>query len=254
MNPKLKQAFERAAIENYWSDADSVSGPGSNMLQTRIIREAIPVLLEKYNVQSMMDAPCGDLFWMKTMLPVLMEKGIEYHGADIVPALIEKHTTAFKDYPLFFHNIDLTKGPVPKVDLIFTRDCFIHLSYKNILSILKNYRHSGSRYLLVNTYTKPTRKNHNVRGFFLWGRMLNMEKFPFYFGKPIELINEGSTEKEGRDDDKSLGLWEIGQLNLFKIKLCLILLFIPETTGNVLENTADFMKRLKNFIKRKLVK
>ena len=158
MNPDLKQAFEQAAIQNYWSDADTVSGPGSNMVQTRIIREAIPVLLEKYKVHSMLDAPCGDLFWMKTILPALMEKGVEYHGADIVPGLIEKHTNAYRDFNAVFHHIDLTRGPIPEVDLIFTRDCFIHLSYKNIYSILQNYRRSGSRYLLVNTTQNPRGK------------------------------------------------------------------------------------------------
>ncbi len=253
MNPLLKQAFEQAATDNYWSDADSVSGPGSNMIQTKVIREAIPVLLEKYGVKTMLDAPCGDLFWMKTILPVLMQKSIQYHGADIVPSLIEKHRTMYKDSNVFFHNIDLTKGPVPKVDLIFTRDCFIHLSYYNIYKILQNYKLSGSRYLLVNTYTKPSRKNCNVEGFYLWGRFLNMEKFPFYFENPLELINEGCTENEGINDDKSLGLWELEKINLFKIKQSLALLYFPELVMRLSNNFSAFTIRFKNFIKRKML-
>jgi len=84
--------------------------------------------------------------------------------------------------------------------------------------------------------------------------MLNMEKFPFYFGKPIELINEGCTEKEGIYNDKSLGLWEIEKLNLLTMKCCLLLLFIPATVTDAFKNTHDFIIRFKNFIKRKLSK
>ena len=95
MGSLLKQAFEQAAVQNYWSDADSLSGPGSNMQQTRVIREKIPLLLEKYGITKMLDAPCGDLFWMKEILPLLNEKGIQYEGADIVSVLIEKHRLNF---------------------------------------------------------------------------------------------------------------------------------------------------------------
>src|SRR5947207_15707585 len=113
MNSRLKQAFEKAAVQNYWSDADSLSGPGSNMKQTRVIREKIPLLLEKYGIAKMLDAPCGDLFWMKEILPVLKEKGVQYEGADIVSSLIEKHRHQFETDRQAFHTLDITKEPVP---------------------------------------------------------------------------------------------------------------------------------------------
>jgi len=248
----LQKAFEEAADKNYWSDTDSLSGPGSNMEQTMIIRKAIPELMKKYGVKSMLDAPCGDLFWMKNILPELAQNNILYHGADIVSTIIEKHQITYKNYNVVFHSIDLIKGPVPKVDLIFTRDCFIHLSYRNIYSILRNYQLSGTRYLLTNTYTKPYRKNVNVEGFYLWGRMLNMEKFPFYFPKPIEIIVEGCTENEGVNADKSLGLWEINKLPLFTLRLISMLLLIPETMVSLYTEGIYFLKRIKNFVKRKV--
>ena len=252
MNPLLKQTFEKAAEGNYWSDADSLSGPGSNMEQTRIIRKAIPALLEKYSIKIMLDAPCGDMFWMKTVLPELLQKGIQYHGADIVSPLIEKHRINFEGFKAVCHVIDLTKGPVPKVDLIFTRDCFIHLSYFNIYSILRNYKLSGARYLLTNTYTNASRKNVNVDGFLLHGRFLNMQKFPFYFNSPLDLIVEGCTENEGINADKSLGLWELEKINLFKIKLFILISLFPYNIGKMYENATRFSTKLQNFVKRKL--
>lgn len=251
MNPLLKQAFEKAAEINYWSDVDSLSGPGSNMEQTRIIRQAIPVLLEKYGVKTMLDAPCGDLFWMKTILPELMQKGIQYTGVDIVARIIEKNKINFAAFNALFFNIDLSKGSIPKADIIFTRDCFIHLSYYNIYAVLRNYKKSGARYLLVSTYTYPERRNFNVDGFYLYGRMLNLEKFPFYFTKPLEIIVEGCTENDGINADKSLGLWELDKINLFNMKLFILIAMVPYNFGKIYESSAHFLTRLQNFIKRK---
>ena len=254
MNPNLKQAFEQAANENYWSDNDSLSGPGSNMEQTRIIRQAIPALLEKHGVKSLLDAPCGDLFWMKTILPELMHKGIQYTGVDIVAKIIEKNKINFAAFNALFFNIDLSKGSIPKADIIFTRDCFIHLSYYNIYAVLRNYKKSGARYLLVSTYTYPERRNFNVDGFYLYGRMLNLEKFPFYFTKPLEIIVEGCTENDGVNADKSLGLWEIEKINLFKLSMYTMLLFIPELLMRVVKSISFFLKRVISFIQRKILK
>ena len=252
MKPELKKAFEEAAEQNYWSDADSLSGPGSNMVQTREIRKAIPALVKQYNVKRMLDAPCGDMFWMKTILPELLSLGVEYHGADIVAAHVDRHKENLKNPNVYFHNIDLTKGQIPKVDLIFTRDCFIHLSYENIYEILCNYKQSGATYLLTNTYTKQWRKNFNVDQFYLWGRMLNLNKYPFYFGEPLVLINEGCTEGDGAFDDKSLGLWKINDLPLTRFKIFITSAHILKKASGFFAPAIQFNSRVINFIKRKL--
>lgn len=252
MGSLLKQAFEQAAVQNYWSDADSLSGPGSNMQQTRVIREKIPLLLEKYGITKMLDAPCGDLFWMKEILPLLKHKGIQYEGADIVSVLIEKHRINFASYGAGFHTIDITKEKIPTVQLVFTRDCFIHLSYSNIYAVLNNYKKSGAEYLLVSTYTNADRKNHNVDGFYLYGRMLNMQQFPFYFGEPLDLIVEECTENDGINSDKSLGLWKLETIDLFKMGVCILISLVPYTLNKWYVNAVAFLKRFKNFIKRKI--
>ena len=110
MNYSLKKAFEQAAEKNYWSDADSLSGPGSNMVQTAVICKAIPALLQKYQVKSMLDAPCGDLFWMKVILAGLVQKNIQYHGADIVASLVEKHRINYQSFNAIFRTSSLQKS------------------------------------------------------------------------------------------------------------------------------------------------
>ena len=43
-------------------------------------------------------------------------------------------------------------------------------------------------------------------------RIINLERAPFNFPKPIKMINEKCTEGNGTYSDKSLGLWPIDQL------------------------------------------
>jgi hypothetical protein len=156
---------------------------------------------------------------MKEIISKINAQGCLYIGADIVPDLIKENNLNFSNKNIQFLALDLIDDAVPTVDLILTRDCFLHLSYKNIYKILANYKTSNSRYLLCSTYNYDFRKNTNVKDFYIYGRALNMEKFPFYFTKPLVLINEDCTEGDGAYNDKSLGLWEMKDISLFKISV-----------------------------------
>jgi hypothetical protein len=228
MSNELSKAFEQAANENLWSDPDSKSGPGSNLIQTQIIRAALPVLLKKFKVKVMLDVPCGDFFWMKELKQELSVILDQYIGGDIVEQLIERNNKQYGDVKFSFKRIDITLDGVPKADLIFTRDCFIHLSFGNIYKAIRNYKASNSTYILVNTYTNP-RKNTDVPDFNLSGRALNLQRFPFYFPKPLEIINEGCTESNGDYSDKCLALWRLSDIGLFTLKFYLLLKAIKQS-------------------------
>ncbi len=250
MDKNLKKVFEKAVEDNYWADSDSLSGPGSNLTQTRVIRNEIPKLLENYKIKNMLDAPCGDMFWMKEILPHILKMGISYNGADIVPAIIAKNKSEFTNNAIKFFNLDLTQDKIFNVDLVLTRDCFIHLSYNNIYKILKNYQRSNIKYILVSTYTNSSRTNYDVNGFFLWGRMLNMEKFPFNFPSPIEVILEGCTEGQNLEfADKSLGLWKVKDLPLNYFKLNIIFNIAIKYFNNYLKIFPTLKNKMQYFIK-----
>jgi hypothetical protein len=221
---ELHRAFEQAALNNLWGDLDSKSGPGSNLIQTRLIRKAIPELLKKYSIKTLLDAPCGDFYWMKDIIDKITATSF-YTGADIVEQLVEVNKKNYGSEKVKFIHLNLIKDPTPSVDLIFTRDCFIHLSFANICKILKNYKRSGSAYLLLSTYTKQERVNVDVDHFFIDGRALNMRNFPFFFPEPLLVINEGCTEGNGNYTDKSLALWKLKEINLSKILVNLKILF-----------------------------
>lgn len=201
-----KDIFSRIHESNLWGDLNSTSGSGSNLKETEIIREKLPELLIKYHVLSILDIPCGDFYWMNNV----NLQGVNYIGADIVSNIIENNKQ-YEGDNIKFHQMDLINDLLPTVDLVFIRDCLVHLSYESIFKSLDNICKSGSQYLLTTTFTEKDNNNDILIG--QW-RALNMQIHPFNLPKPIFLINEGHYSKEW--SDKSLGLWKIEDIK----KLC----------------------------------
>jgi hypothetical protein len=194
--------FSRIYSSNTWDGEDSISGPGSNLEQTRVLVAELPGLLDRFDVHSVLDIPCGDFHWMRH---VCLD-GIAYTGADIVSPLIEKNKRAYESETIHFRTLDLIKGPLPRADLILCRDCLVHLSFKDIWSALQAICDSGATHLLTTTFTRRDNNQDIVTGH--W-RRLNLQAVPFMFPAPLEVLNEGCTEGGGENDDKSLGLWKI---------------------------------------------
>jgi hypothetical protein len=186
----------------------SVSGSGSDLEQTEALRAALPALLKKYHCKVLVDAPCGDFYWMKTVeLPI--EK---YIGVDIVKPLIATNQEMFgNDFRSFIY-LDITRQVLPKADIVLCRDCFVHFSYIDIVKTIKKLKQSGSTYLLTTNFTKS---NHFMLNFpietGLW-RPLDLRLAPLFFPEPLEIINEHCTQGDNTWDDKSLFLWKIEDL------------------------------------------
>ena len=97
----------------------------------------------------MLDLPCGDFKWMNTInLQVT-----KYMGADIVLELIESNRQKYENKNRKFQVLDIIEDPLPQADLLLCRDCFVHLSNKNILKALANIRKCRIKYLLTSTFT-----------------------------------------------------------------------------------------------------
>lgn len=198
-----KTQFTQIYRKGGFGPSTSLSGTGSALVQTNIIMQAIPDMLQKYQIKSMLDIPCGDLFWMQH---VNIGSTI-YTGADIVSELIKRNEEIYIDKK--FLVLDICCDPLPHVDLILCRDCFVHLKLKDALQAVHNIKRSGSKYLLITTFPQCTKNAELGLNFF---RPLNLCMPPFYFPQPIELINEGCTEDEGIYSDKSLGLWRLDSI------------------------------------------
>lgn len=196
-----QERFASIYRDNTWGDNDSVSGTGSNLHETEAVRDALPKLLAELGCRSLLDAPCGDFYWMK-----LVPLAADYTGADIVPDLVRRNQEKYGASNRRFVHLDLAKDPLPKVDLVLCRDCLVHLSYADIRRVLANLKQSGSKYLLTTTF--PQKRNTDI----ITGswRPLNLEQAPFALPPPIRLLNERCPQAEFAD--KSLGLWRISEL------------------------------------------
>ena len=209
----IDQVFSDIYRGNKWGGRDSFSGTGSDVYQTRIITKELPVVFRNYGISTVLDIPCGDFYWMKKVDLI----NINYIGADIVNDLIAKNSEQYGRDNLRFQKLDLIKDKLPNVDLIFCRDCLVHLSFKDIFHALDNLCASQSEYLLTTTFTERTRNHDIATG--QW-RTINLEVAPFLLPRPFELINEGCTEGAGAYADKALGLWKIADIRESLIRRC----------------------------------
>jgi hypothetical protein len=198
-----QETFSQILRENAWNGTDSVSGAGSDRLQTRRLILELPGLLRELKIGSLLDLPCGDFFWMRQVDLT----GIQYIGGDIVPDLISRNKQ-YESANIAFRVMDLLHAPLPRVDLVFSRDCLVHLSHMDVFQAVANICSSGSEFLLTTTFTRHGRNRDICTG--EW-RTLNLELDPFRFPKPLKVLEEGCTEA-GEYVDKSLGLWRIADL------------------------------------------
>lgn len=202
--------FTAAYHANGFEGTESRSGPGSGLAQTALIRTVIPRLLKSMHVRRLLDCPCGDFHWMQLVdLPVQ-----QYIGADIVSDLVADNQRRYGNQRRRFVELDLLVDDLPEADLLLCRDCFVHLTDAEIRLCLANIRRSPISYFLTTTFpnTQVNGELESTRGTIPKWRPLNLQRPPYNFPAPLELINEHCTEKQGRYVDKSMGLWRVTDL------------------------------------------
>ena len=187
--------------KNRWASPESISGYGSELRETRVVRQALPLLVAAHGVRTVLDIPCGDCNWIKE----IDFGGRDYIGADIVADLVERNQVAFGARNRRFVHLDVVRDPLPRADLVLCRDCLIHLPNAAVLQALRNIRRSGPRFLLTTTYSARPTNPDIVTG--EW-RPINLQAPPFALPAPLQLISEEWDWADGFHADKCLGLWE----------------------------------------------
>lgn len=203
--PDALTAFRYAYHHSLWRDAETPSGAGSSVAQTRVIANALPGLCQRYDVGSLLDVPCGSFNWMAGVdLP-----GVRYTGGDIVPEVVVEAARRHGTRERRFLVLDLTRSRLPPADLLLCRDCLVHFCYTDIAKAIGNIRRSKIEYVLTTTFTAESEFREIVTGD--W-RPINLEMPPFSFPQPVELLREQCTEQNGAFADKALGLWRVRDL------------------------------------------
>jgi hypothetical protein len=227
-----QKTFKNIYLENTWGDPESKSGTGSNLKQTQVLRKELPKLLNKLGINTLLDIPCGDFYWMNLIKSDLGQILQNYTGGDLVSELTEENNKKYADSKFNFLVLDLKESNLPKSDIVLCRDCLVHLSYSDIIKCLRNIKRSKSKYLLTTTFSEKKNKNI-VTG--AW-RPINLCSFPFKMKTPKIIILENCSEGNGGYHDKSLALWEVGDIN---ISVMIFNLFIHNVRGLIRKITVQ---------------
>ena len=190
--------------EGLFGGKGSAAGVGSDFVETGIIRREIPMLVRELNITSILDAPCGDFYWMRAANLNVSR----YIGADVAEDFIAQNKKKYGSDTREFVVLNILQSKIPLVDLILCRDFLVHLSFKDISRAIKNFKASGSRYLLTTTFPGTDHNIDIVSG--RW-RPLNLMLPPFNFSQPIRSIGEFLRQKDEKHT-KSLGLWKLNDI------------------------------------------
>jgi hypothetical protein len=204
-NKAPAEIFIKYAQKNKWGDRDSLSGKGSNLEATAELRTLLPNLFRELNAKSVIDVPCGDFFWLQQV----DLSGIDYLGGDIVPQLVNENNRRYSGPGVAFQTMDLIEGPIPRADVIFVRDCLVHLSNNHVMQALRTIAKSGSTWLVTTSFPGIEQNDDIVTG--EW-RPIDLTLAPFYLSKPEQLIAEGQGHVKGQSSNKSLAVFDIAHI------------------------------------------
>ena len=204
--PSITDVFTETYRTNAWGSQESVSGPGSTRARAEQFLPDLVRLLESLQTRSLLDAGCGDFNWALPLAQVVDR----YIGVDVVPDVISDLERSVTWPSATFRCLDITADDLPTVDLILSRDCLVHLSNEDLRAAVRNFRASGSTYLLTTTFV-ALEDNHDIATG-EW-RPLNLERPPFDFPAPCALVDERCLHTGGAYRDKRLGLWKLDELD-----------------------------------------
>jgi hypothetical protein len=201
-----KVRFTRYFKNNTFGSNESVSGEGSTLEQTLVLKEVLPQIFRDFGVKTIIDAPCGDFNWMRYVDLSMLDS---YLGLDIVNEIVVANNEKHGNHLCRFEVKDISNDYLIQCDLILCRDCLVHLTFKDALKVIKNFKNSGAKYLLSTSFVG--RSNNQDLGIRVW-RTLNLSLAPFNFPEPLLVINENCTEGNNMFSDKSLVLYDLSQI------------------------------------------
>ena len=199
-----RDVFTGIYAHNEWGSAESRSGGGSTRERGAHFRDALLDVLERFEIRSIVDAPCGDFNWMREVV----DGRHTYTGIDIVAELVAANREQFGSAARRFVCGDLTRDALPKADLIVCRDCLVHFSVPDIRAAIANFKRSGSKYLLTTTFEDAVNVEIRTGG---W-RPLNFRAAPFHFPPPLATIDEVPAGVTHDFPNKKLCLWALSSL------------------------------------------
>ena len=208
----IKKEFTSIYKNNEFGSLESKSGPGSTLEETVELRQRLVDIIEKYNIKSIVDVPCGDWNWMRE----IADKLEHYIGGDIVEECVLDNKRKYGTENINFINFNLLIDTLPKADLLLVRDVIGHYPLYEGKIILENILNSECKYFLSTTTLNVIRggdfSNYKNKEIEYYGRhyMVNLLSEPFNFPEPLEYILEPPWIDMYDDGErKVLALWDL---------------------------------------------
>jgi len=195
MRDLLAERFTDIYRKNAWNGTETKAGPGSTRAATEHLTQELPRIVAEMSIGSVLDAGCSESWWMPD-LP-------GYVGVDIVPAAIERARELHPDRDL--RVADICADDLPRCEAVIVRDALQHLSLKDGLTALQNFRRSGAKWLLASSHEGETNTDVASGSYF----PCNLEAAPFWLGPPRWKVADGIWETGVRFPKKVFGLWEL---------------------------------------------
>ena len=184
-------------------DYMSVCGCGSQLDDSTLnLRLNLYNFLNKYDIKSVFDSPCGDFWWMKHV----DFKDIKYIGGDIITSQIKKMNLLYPN--INFIRFDLTVDVLPDVDLLFCRDCLFHFSNDHKKLLFNNFINSNIKYILMSNHPLSCENLNINTGEF---SHINWQLSPWNFEQPIDTLYDSNIGY----DKKELQLYSKDQIKNF---------------------------------------
>ena len=180
-----------------WGSDESVSGHGSTVGGTAILRRRLADAFAHLQIRSFVDAPCGDMNWMRHV----EYKFDKYVGIDLVPRVINKLRKQTFPTAYNFQIGNIVTDFLPAGDALFCRDCLVHLPFSAIHAALRLWKMAEFKFIFTTTFPSRTSNSDCIVGD--W-RPLNMEIPPFNLPQPLMILNEDYIAPY---QDKSVGVW-----------------------------------------------
>jgi hypothetical protein len=170
----------------------SVTGWGSTLDSTCLIRPALEQFLREMNIVTLFDAPCGDHHWIRHV-----HFNCAYIGGDIVPSVIAALKEECGGSKQFF-TFDITKDEFPEADVWLCRACMQHLCNDEIMLALDNFRRSRVRIALLSNSMLTSNYDIKTGG----SRAIDLTKPPFNLPRPRWTLADNP-----HGESRHIGVW-----------------------------------------------
>lgn len=189
--------FSNIYDKRLWGKQGGGSGEGSSMQFTTRTRALVEMLVYKYDIDLLVDAPCGAMTWMPSVLKRIhaARPSFKYLGIDVVPGVIKNNTEKFDEKYMSFRQYDFSEGPIKDLprssrSAIFCRDALQHLSYSTITDALESFVQTSVDYIIIGSYYKHGTLQNIKNGDYFPFDVSKIKNFP----KPIDVIEEETAD------------------------------------------------------------